>query len=177
VEALLAVNLLGPWRVTAAALPALLESRGRVVNVASGLAYLTVPLAAAYCASKRGLVAFSDALRIEYRDRLTVTTVYPGYVRTSIHDGPGAKGITLEGAVPAERVEDVAATLARASLGRPRRDMATTRRGGFSYALARLTPRPALDRMVELAVRRQVRDGRLEGSELAAAMADRLGGR
>src|SRR3954451_17158672 len=33
------VNLIGPWRVTAAALPALRESaaRGRVVNVASGL--------------------------------------------------------------------------------------------------------------------------------------------
>ncbi|WP_255325424.1 hypothetical protein [Candidatus Solirubrobacter pratensis] len=29
-----AVSLLGVWRVTAAALPALLESRGRVVNVA-----------------------------------------------------------------------------------------------------------------------------------------------
>ena len=37
------VNLLGPWRVTAAALPALREARGRVVNVASRLAFLTVP--------------------------------------------------------------------------------------------------------------------------------------
>src|SRR3954470_10028415 len=40
---LLSVNLLGPWRVTAAALPALRESRGRVVNVASGLAHMTLP--------------------------------------------------------------------------------------------------------------------------------------
>ena len=29
------VNMLGPWRVTSAALPALRESGGRVVNVAS----------------------------------------------------------------------------------------------------------------------------------------------
>ena len=39
--AVLDINLLGPWRVTAAALPALRAARGRVVNVASGLAHLT----------------------------------------------------------------------------------------------------------------------------------------
>jgi NAD(P)-dependent dehydrogenase (short-subunit alcohol dehydrogenase family) len=43
--AVLDVNLVGPWRVTAAALPALRASRGRVVNVASGLAHITVPFA------------------------------------------------------------------------------------------------------------------------------------
>ena len=42
------------WRVTAAALPHLRASRGRVVNVASGLAHLAVPFATAYCMSKRG---------------------------------------------------------------------------------------------------------------------------
>src|SRR3954447_6838662 len=82
---LLSVNLVGPWRVTAAALPALRQSRGRVVNVASGLAHMTVPLAPAYCMSKRGLVAYSDALRLEHGDAITVTTVYPGYIRTPIH--------------------------------------------------------------------------------------------
>ena len=37
------VNLLGTWRVTAAAIDALRESRGRVVNIASGLAHLDDP--------------------------------------------------------------------------------------------------------------------------------------
>jgi NAD(P)-dependent dehydrogenase (short-subunit alcohol dehydrogenase family) len=96
--AVLDVNLVGPWRVTAAALPALMESGGRVVNVASGLAHLTVPFAVAYCMSKRGLVAYSDALRLEYGDRLeAVTTVYPGYVRTAIHSEAAALGVGLEG--------------------------------------------------------------------------------
>ena len=63
---MLDVNLLGPWRVTAAAMPALRAARGRVVNVASGLANIAVPLATAYCMSKRGLVAYSDALRLEH---------------------------------------------------------------------------------------------------------------
>ena len=124
------VNLVGPWRVTAAALPALRASRGRVVNVASGLAHITVPFATAYTMSKRGVVAYSDALRLEEGDRITVTTVYPGYIRTRIHERSTAAGVPLEGAVPVERVEDAARTLARAALGPPARDLATTRNGG-----------------------------------------------
>ena len=69
------VNLLGPWRVTSAALPALRRSRGRVVNVASGLAHLALPWGTAYCMSKRGLTSYSDALRLEYGGEITVTTV------------------------------------------------------------------------------------------------------
>jgi NAD(P)-dependent dehydrogenase (short-subunit alcohol dehydrogenase family) len=47
------VNLLGPWRVTAAARPGLLEARGRVIITASLLAVITMPFAAAYTVSKR----------------------------------------------------------------------------------------------------------------------------
>jgi NAD(P)-dependent dehydrogenase (short-subunit alcohol dehydrogenase family) len=77
VQAVLDVNFLGAWRVTAAALDALLARRGRVVNVASGLAAVNVPLAAAYSASKRALSAWSDALRLEYAGRLDVVVVNP----------------------------------------------------------------------------------------------------
>lgn len=142
------VNMLGPWRVTAAALPALRASRGRVVNVASGLVHLRVPLATAYSMSKRGLVAYSDALRLEHGDSITVTTVYPGYIRTPIHRAPEAKGVSLEGMVPAERLEDTVRTLSRAALGRPRRELATTRRGAVAYALLRLLPAALVDRAV-----------------------------
>src|SRR3954447_1662123 len=102
----LAVNLVGPWRVTAAALPALRASRGRVINVASGLAHITVPFATAYTMSKRGVVAYSDSLRLEEGDRITVTSVYPGYIRTRIHERSTAAGVPLEGAVPVEDVAD-----------------------------------------------------------------------
>ena len=95
--AVLDVNLIAPWRVTAAALPHLRAARGRVVNVASGLAHLAVPFATAYCMSKRGLVAYSDALRLEHGDEMTVTTVYPGYVRTRIHEAAAGHGLSLEG--------------------------------------------------------------------------------
>src|SRR3954449_8554967 len=150
---LLDVNLLGPWRVTAAALPALRESRGRVVNVASGLAHMTLPFATAYTISKRGVVAYSDVLRLEEGDRLrAVTTVYPGDIRTRIHERSTAAGVPLEGSVPVEDVSDAARTLARAALGPPARDLATTRQGTIAYALRRLAPR----RLVDEITRRQM---------------------
>jgi NAD(P)-dependent dehydrogenase (short-subunit alcohol dehydrogenase family) len=174
--AVIDVNLLGPWRVTAAALPALLASRGRVVNVASGLAHLTAPFGSAYCMSKRGLVGYSDSLRLEYGDRLTVTTVYPGYIRTAIHASSTAAGVPLEGAVPAERIEDAAATLVRAALGRPARDLATSRRGAVGYVLARHLPRRLMDWVVEARMRHLVRRGHFQDSELARELAGRLAG-
>ena len=172
--AVLDVNLLGPWRVTGAAMPALRASRGRVVNVASGLAFLTVPFATAYCMSKRGLVAYSDALRAEHGDAITVTTVYPGYIRTPIHDASAELGVGLDGAVPAERLSDAADTLVRAALGPPARDLATTPRGKISYALLARLPRRLVDAGLRLNMRRVVRSGAFDESELAKDFAARL---
>jgi NAD(P)-dependent dehydrogenase (short-subunit alcohol dehydrogenase family) len=172
--AVLDVNLVGPWRVTAAALPALLESRGRVVNVASGLAHVTVPFATAYCMSKRGLVAYSDALRLEHGDAICVTTVYPGYIRTGIHAAAAKVGIGLEGVVPAERVSDAANTLVRASLGPPARDLATTRSGTLGYFLARRAPRRLLDGITRARMRRLAARGHFDRAPMAAELRARL---
>jgi NAD(P)-dependent dehydrogenase (short-subunit alcohol dehydrogenase family) len=173
--AVLDVNLIGPWRVTAAALPALRESRGRVINVASGLAHLAVPLAPAYSMSKRGLVAYSDALRFEHGDAITVTTVYPGYIRTGIHAASQEAGFGLEGMVPAEPVSSAARTLARAALGpRPGRDLATTRRGTLSYLLARVSPRRVVDRVVLAHLRRLARAGHISEKGLGGELSRRL---
>jgi NAD(P)-dependent dehydrogenase (short-subunit alcohol dehydrogenase family) len=172
--AVIEVNMLGPWRVTAAALPALRESSGRVVNVASGLAHMSFPFGTAYCMSKRGLVAYSDALRLEYGDQITVTTVYPGYIRTAIHASSEAEGFGLEGVVPAERLEDAARTLARAALGRPTRDLATSRRGTLAYAVVRRMPRRMMDRLILGRMRRLVRRGLFADSALAGELVSRL---
>ena len=171
--AVIDVNLLGPWRVTGAALDALRASRGRVVNVASGLAFLTIPFATAYCMSKRGVVAYSDALRAEHGDALTVTTVYPGYIKTPIHDASADAGITLEGAVPEERLSDAAATMVRAVLGPPVRDLATTPRGRVSYALLSRLPRRLVDRAIRASLKHRARQGAFDGSSLAAEFAAR----
>lgn len=168
------VNLVGPWRVTSAALPALRASRGRVVNVASGLAHVTVPFAPAYTMSKRGIVAYGDSLRLEEGDRITVTTVYPGYIRTRIHERSTAAGVPLEGSVPAERVEDAARTLARAALGKPARDLATTRQGGLSYAIVRALPRGLVDRVTIGRMRKLAARGHFGATGIAGEFASRL---
>jgi NAD(P)-dependent dehydrogenase (short-subunit alcohol dehydrogenase family) len=172
--AVLDINLIGPWRVTAAALPALRESRGRVVNVASGLALLSLPYATAYCMSKRGLTAYSDALRMEHGDAITVTTVYPGYVKTPIHEASQEQGFGLDGSVPEESLDSAARTLARAALGRPVRDLATTRRGTLSYAALRHAPRRLVDWGMRQRLRRSARNGAFRDDGAAAELVARL---
>jgi NAD(P)-dependent dehydrogenase (short-subunit alcohol dehydrogenase family) len=172
--ALLEVNLIGPWRVTGAAMPALLESRGRVVNVASGLAHLTIPFSTAYCMSKRGLVAYSDALRLEYGDTIGVTTVYPGFIKTPIHDASAELGLGLDGAVPEEQLDDAVVTMVRAITGPLKRDLATTRRGTASYALLRLVPRGLVDRVSMSRGRRLARKGHFARSPMAREYGERL---
>jgi NAD(P)-dependent dehydrogenase (short-subunit alcohol dehydrogenase family) len=152
--AVIDVNLVGPWRVTSAALGALRASGGRVINVASGLAHLALPYGTAYCMSKRGLTAYSDSLRLEQGDAITVTTVYPGYIRTRIHDESNAMGLGLEGKVPAEDVQDAARTIARAAYGPPARDLATTRNGTVAYAVLRHIPRRWLDAVLRRRLQR-----------------------
>ncbi len=150
-RATIEVNLMGAWTATAAAAPYLLASHGHVVNIASGLALLPMAYSAAYSASKRALAAYSDVLRLEYRGRLTVTTVLPGYIRTSIHDGPAALGLSLEGVVPADSVEQGAAAVVRACLRRER-EISTSRRTTVGLKLARHFPR-----LTEAVVNRRAR--------------------
>ena len=136
---ILDVNFFGAWNATAAALPYLLRARGHVVDVVSGLALVDLPFAAAYSASKRALDGYANVLRQEYAGRLTVTTVYPGYIRTPIHDRSAELGASLEGLVRAERVEDAAEALVVACVRRPRR-LALTRRSAVEYWFARHLP-------------------------------------
>jgi NAD(P)-dependent dehydrogenase (short-subunit alcohol dehydrogenase family) len=169
------VNLLGTWRVTAAAIEALRKSRGRVINISSGLAHLTIPLATAYTMSKRGVVAYSDSLRLEMAGEVAVTTVYPGYIRTPIHNASAAKGVRLEGVVPAEPLEAAAATLVKAALRpRPYRDLATSRQGAAAYAMFRRMPRKALDHLTLRRLRATAARGHFDECEMAAPLRQRL---
>jgi NAD(P)-dependent dehydrogenase (short-subunit alcohol dehydrogenase family) len=169
------VNLLGTWRVTAAAIDALRQSRGRVINISSGLAYLTIPLATAYTMSKRGVVAYSDSLRLEMTGEVEVTTVYPGYIRTPIHNASAAKGVRLEGVVPAEPLQAAVSTLVRAALSqKPSRDLATSRQGTAGYSMFRRLPRRTLDRLTLKRLRTSAARGHFDESEMAAPLRKRL---
>lgn len=162
------VNLLGVWRVTAACADALVASRGRVIMLSSRMAVMQLPLAAAYGASKRALVAYADALRMELGTHVDVTCVYPSAVRSPIHDSTAAAGLSLEGMSRYEPLEGVVDAVVRAALSRrPLRDVTTTRRGAVEFFLARHLP-ALTDRIVARTFARRVRSGAFAGAELAA---------
>jgi NAD(P)-dependent dehydrogenase (short-subunit alcohol dehydrogenase family) len=164
--AVIDVNMLGPWRVTSAALADLRAAHGRVVNVASGMAFVAMPFAAAYAMSKHGVVAYSQALRLEHGDAISVTTVYPGYIRTPIHKDSIEFGLTLEGSSPEESLDDAVSALVRAALdARPARDIVTTRTGKLTVALTRYLP----GRVVDHVILRQIRKGIKSQSAAAAS--------
>ncbi len=86
-ERVVAVNLVGTAAIVRAALPHLERHRGRVVTVASTLGLRALPAATAYCASKFGVVGFTRALAMEVGDRVGVTMLVPGGMRTQFFDG------------------------------------------------------------------------------------------
>ncbi|MCM3687128.1 MULTISPECIES: SDR family oxidoreductase [Kocuria] len=85
-EKVVQVNLFGTVSVVRAALPALRASRGRVVTVASTLALKGVSDATAYCASKFGVLGFTQALAAELKGEVGVTQLIPGGMKTHFFD-------------------------------------------------------------------------------------------
>ena len=80
-------NLTGVFYCTRAAIPAMKHSGGGwIVNIASLAGRNYFPGGAAYCASKAGLVAFSESLMQEVRfDNIRVSVIMPGSVATEFN--------------------------------------------------------------------------------------------
>jgi short-subunit dehydrogenase len=83
----IAVNLMATAAIVRAALPYLLERRGRVVTVASTLGLRALSDATAYCASKFGVIGFTRALAAETAGQIGVTLLIPGGMQTAFFDG------------------------------------------------------------------------------------------
>jgi NAD(P)-dependent dehydrogenase (short-subunit alcohol dehydrogenase family) len=175
VRRMLDVNLLGAWRVTAAAIDALVESRGRVVLIGSRMSFIGLPLGAAYGVSKRALTAYADALRAEYATHVSVTCIHPAFVRTPIHDRTREAGLQLEGFSREEPLEQVVATIVGACEdARPGRDVAVTRGGALQMAVARHMPK-LVDRVVARTLAKRIASGELDGADVAAGLRLRHG--
>jgi len=170
VRQMIDVNLLGAWRVTAAAIDHLVESRGRVVLLGSRMSFIGLPLGAAYGMSKRALTAYADALRAEYGTHVSVTCVHPAFVRTPIHDATRDAGLELEGFSHEEPLEQVVATIVKACESpRPGRDVAVTRGGALQMAVVHHLPR-LVDRVVARTLAKRIAAGELDGADIAAGL-------
>jgi NAD(P)-dependent dehydrogenase (short-subunit alcohol dehydrogenase family) len=110
-----AVHLWGPLYAMLAAIPYMRrQGSGRIVNIASVGGLVAVPHLTPYSASKFGLVGLSDGMRAELaKDRIKVTTVCPGLMRTGSHLNAFFKGrhrdeftvFTLLGALPISSID------------------------------------------------------------------------
>jgi short-subunit dehydrogenase len=78
------VNLIGVSNSIAAVLPGMLErKRGHIVAISSVASFRGVPRMLGYCASKAGVNALMEGLRVEVQPYgVDVTTICPGWIRT-----------------------------------------------------------------------------------------------
>jgi NAD(P)-dependent dehydrogenase (short-subunit alcohol dehydrogenase family) len=79
------VNLFGPYRVTKAFAPLIIESKGRITTTGSISGILSGPLLGAYSISKHGVEAFTDALAREMQKfDVHVSVIEPGDYNSAI---------------------------------------------------------------------------------------------
>lgn len=174
------VNLFGHVAVTQALLPALLRSKGRVINISSVGGKIAMPTYGAYAGAKFALEAVSDSLRREVAPRgVQVVVVEPGGVRTEI----AARGIATANRLAAQMTPEqderygslvqaintlmasgtasgltadaAARVIAKAvTARRPRTRYAIGRDAALLTRLARVLPDRTLDRVIAANLRR-----------------------
>lgn len=81
-ERLFRVNVQGAYLVTRFAMPALLASRGSIVNIGSVAGLVGVKRRFAYCATKGAIVAMTKQLAVDYPTQIRVNCICPGTVDT-----------------------------------------------------------------------------------------------
>jgi NAD(P)-dependent dehydrogenase (short-subunit alcohol dehydrogenase family) len=168
------VNLFGQIAVIQALLPALIVSRGRIVNVSSIGGRVVGPTYGAYSGSKFALEAVSDALRRELKHLgVGVVVIEPGAIATPIWEKglATASGLTdamtaaqgeryrelnaaarrrahqaARDGVPPDQVARVITTAVTAR--RPRTRYLVGRDAKITARLATLLPDSALDRLI-----------------------------
>jgi short-subunit dehydrogenase len=83
------INLLGAVNVVSAVLPSMLENKsGQLVAVSSLAGFRGLPKSAAYSASKAGMTAFFESVRLDVRKSgVAVTIIQPGFIKTPLTSG------------------------------------------------------------------------------------------
>ena len=103
------VNLTGTFLSNRAVLPAMLQrSAGDIINISSTSGRQGRPFDAAYCASKFGVVGFSESLAEEVgRLGIRVQTLLPDAVDTALWEQSGSAALKPRVMLSADRVAEV----------------------------------------------------------------------
>ncbi len=182
------INISGVMHGVVAAYPRMLAAgEGQIVNVASLAGLIPSPFLAAYSASKHAVVGLSLSLAAEAAGTgVSVTCVCPGFTETPILDGIGPADLPATSmAAHARRyaqatpggiydVERLAADIERGIDARAALVVAP-RAARWIWRFARLSPRLALNRAADVAVRSRrmlVRSGALVATGSATAAGD-----
>jgi NAD(P)-dependent dehydrogenase (short-subunit alcohol dehydrogenase family) len=97
-ERVIDINLTGVWRTFRAALPYVHEQRGYLMAISSMAAFVHSPLQASYTASKAGVWAMCDSIRLELRPTgVAVGSVHPTFFATpmmeQVHADPAGRAL------------------------------------------------------------------------------------
>ena len=160
VERTLNVNLMGVWRTDRAVLAQIRERKGYLLNIASLAAAAHAPLMAPYAASKAGVEALTNSLRVETAPTgARVGCAYFGFIDTDLvrrsFEHPATQVMQdaipgfLRRSLPLERAVDTI-------------DRAVERRAARAWAPRFVGPALILRGILQpLTERRSMRDGRL----------------
>jgi uncharacterized oxidoreductase len=99
------INLAGPIRTVSVLIDTLKRNKGTIVNVSSGLAFVPLPAAAIYCATKAAMHSYSISLRhLLSAHGVEVVELIPPSVKTNlapIPDDGSVKSLTTDELVAA----------------------------------------------------------------------------
>jgi NAD(P)-dependent dehydrogenase (short-subunit alcohol dehydrogenase family) len=106
------VNVLGPFRVTKAFAPLLIESKGRVTTTGSLSGTVTWPMGGAYTMSKHAIEAYTETLAAELAPfGVGVSVIEPGNYRSDIMktelERLRGSGYSAEGSLYADRMKQL----------------------------------------------------------------------
>lgn len=105
VKKVIEVNLIGAANAVYAVLPQMLENgSGHLVAISSLAGFRGLPKSAAYSASKAGMTAFFESVRLDVQHKgVDVTIIQPGFIKTPLTSGRSNKMpflMELDDAIP-----------------------------------------------------------------------------